>query len=111
MPHLRRQAWAVAFGLTTISRAAALIGKVVTTQPQWTASGSTSKYHNGRVISHQTGYWPVFGLALQRVGRGTEGLAGVKAIRNYAVSTRRGGMYNDGHDAQGVLAQTGGLAF
>ncbi len=110
-PDAAEQAWAVAYGLAPSARAATLIDKVVTRQPQWAKPGSTSKYYNGRVISHPTGYWPVIGIALQQVGRGTEGLSGVKAIRAYAVSTGRGGMYNDGHDGQGLLAQTGGLNF
>ena len=85
-PDAQQQMWAVAFGLTSGSRAGQLVSHFDASHPRWDQPASTDMFAAG---TETVGYWPVTGWAYARVGQQSRALAGADNIHAAAMAVSR----------------------
>ena len=108
-PDAVEQAWAVAFGVVEPLRARGLMTRFLQAQPGWDRPTGTSTYWDGAPYRHGTGFWPIAGLALQRVGESTRAAAAAAHIRQGALEIDRRPPFTTGSQGQLILLSTGGV--
>jgi hypothetical protein len=96
-PDAQQQAWAVAFGLATGSRAKDLMSTFDRSQPNWDRPPATAVYADG---AKRVGYWPVTGWAFTQAGRSARALVGATNIRSAAVAAGRSWPFTSANGAQ-----------
>jgi len=107
-PDALQQAWAVAFGLTTGSRARALMNRLDNAHPRWDQPAATDTFASG---PGPVGYWPVAGMAMSRVGRSSRAALAGNRIRSAAIGTGRAWPFTTGNAGQLIQLESADSAY
>ena len=106
-PDALEQAWAVAFGLASGTRPAALMSRFAATQPNWALPRVIVSFRGGS--QDTVGYWPVAGSALYRVNSALAS-AGVTTINAALGGTNRAWPFTTGNAGQMILYEAVALS-
>jgi len=107
-PDALQQAWAVAFGLTTGSRARSLMTQLDNTHPQWDQPTATETFASG---PGPVGYWPVAGMAMSRVGQSARASLAADRIRSAAIGAGRAWPFTTGNAGQLIQLESADSAY
>lgn len=107
-PDAQQQAWAVAFGLATGTRATGILDRLDAAQPYWDRPQRTARYDSG---ARPVGYWPVTGWAFSRAGRTSRALVAAGNIRAAALAAHRAWDYTPATSSQLIQLQSSDVAW
>ena len=96
-PDAQQQMWAVAFGLTSGSRARDLVARFEAAHPRWDQPAAAEAFG---AKSDRVGYWPVTGWAYARAGQQSRAAAGAGNIRAGANAASRAWPFTTGSAGQ-----------
>jgi hypothetical protein len=107
-PDALGEVWVASFGLTDPWRAAVMMGRFASAQPNWDQPTGTARFGGEQVHFDTVGYWPVAGWGFVKVGDTGRASLAAQHIRTAALAADRAWPFTSATAGELIVLQTSG---